>query len=522
MSRNVSFIDKTISRFAPGLALKREVARQRLEFLNSGYSHHGANRSKKSMLDWNSESRSPTEDINDNLTELRQRSRDLFMGGANIATGALRTKRTNVVGSGLVLKPSIDNDFLKMSDDEAETWKQNVVREFEYYSSSVNCDSLRLNNFYELQQLAFLSKLMSGDVFAVLPYKKRTGFIYDLRILLLEADRVGTPVDKLSDSDISQGVEVKNGEIKAYYIFNQHPGASNFDYTYKRIEAFGALTGRRNVLHLMESERPGQTRGIPILAPVIESLRQLGKYTNTELTAAVVGGLFTVFVKSLTPEAGMGEGIPHNEKITDDDYSYELGYGSVAHLDVDEDITVASPGRPNVAFDGFVNAVMRQIGAALEIPYELLIKHFSASYSASRAALLEAWKMFRMARKWFASDFCQPIYEEWLSEAVAKGRVYAPGFFDDPIIKAAYCKAEWHGPSPGQIDPLKEVTAAVIRIREEISTREREAAELTGTDFNANHRQRIKEELMRKELLDIGTDVVRRSTTRGGDEQNET
>ena len=27
-------------------------------------------------------------------------------------------------------------------------------------------------------------------------------------------------------------------------------------------------------------------------------------------------------------------------------------------------------------FDGFVNAIMRQVGASLEIPYELLIKHF--------------------------------------------------------------------------------------------------------------------------------------------------
>ena len=521
MSRSVSILDRMISHVAPGLALKREVAKQRLEFLNSGYSHHGANTSKKSMLDWDSESRSPKEDINDNLSLLRQRSRDLYMGGANIATGAVRTKRTNVVGSGLVLKPSIDSDFLKMSDEEADEWKRTVLREFEFYASSINCDSLRLNNFYELQQLAFISKLVSGDTFALLPYKKRAGFPYDLRIQLLEADRIGTPAEKLGDARISQGVEVKNGEITAYYIFNQHPGASNFDYTYKRVEAFGAQTGRCNIIHIMEAERPEQTRGIPVLAPVIESLRQLGKYTNAELTAAVVGGLFSVFVQSLTPEAGMGEAISEQDKITDDDYSYELGYGSIVHLDKDEDIKIAAPGRPNTAFDGFVNAILRQIGAALEIPYELLIKHFSASYSASRAAILEAWKMFRMSRKGFADDFCQPIYEEWLSEAVAKGRVYAPGFFDDPIIKAAYCKAEWHGPSPGQIDPLKEVNAAVIRIREELSTREREAAELTGTDYTVNHRQRIREEIMHNELLDLSNAIQSNLAAKGGETQNE-
>ncbi|WP_162803227.1 phage portal protein [Salmonella enterica] len=81
-------------------------------------------------------------------------------------------------------------------------------------------------------------------------------------------------------------------------------------------------------------------------------------------------------------------------------------------------------------------AICRQIGAALELPYELLVKHFTASYSASRAALLEARKMFRMRREWMVLSFCQPIYEEWLSEAVAKGRVIAPGFLW-PEYKAA-------------------------------------------------------------------------------------
>ena len=60
------------------------------------------------------------------------------------------------------------------------------------------------------------------------------------------------------------------------------------------------------------------------------------------------------------------------------------------------------------------------------IPYELLVKNFTASYSASRASLLEAWKMFRMRREWLIGNFCQPVYEEWLTEAVVKGRkVYA-------------------------------------------------------------------------------------------------
>jgi len=503
-----SALDRVIAKISPTHALKREVSRKKLEYLNSGYSHHGADTQKKSLKDWVSESGSPSEDINENLPLLRERSRDLYMGGANIATGAIKTTRTNAIGSGLVLKPTIDGDFLKMSEDEVENWEKTTSREFEYFANSVNCDRFRLNNFYELQQLAFMSQLMSGDVFVSLPFRPRNGFLYDLRIQLIESDRVATPPSRYGDSNISAGVEVRGGEIVAYHVSSVFPG-SNGGGTYRRVPAFGSATGRPNILHLMETERPDQTRGLPMLAPVIESLRQLGKYTTAELTAAVVSGLMTVFVTSDFPQSALGEGMPRDEQIDpENDYTYELGYGSIVTMAPGEDIKTTTPGRPNVAFDPFVNAIFRQVGASLELPYELLIKHFSASYSASRAALLEAWKMFRMRRKWFANDFCQPIYEEWLAEAVSRGRISAPGFFDDLILRAAYSKAEWHGPSQGQIDPLREVTAAIRRIDAEISTREREAAEMTGTDFNVNHRQRVKEETMRLELKRIEMEGV--------------
>jgi capsid protein len=42
------------------------------------------------------------------------------------------------------------------------------------------------------------------------------------------------------------------------------------------------------------------------------------------------------------------------------------------------------PKRPNTALDGFVQAVFQQIGIALGLPFEILVKHFTASYSAAR------------------------------------------------------------------------------------------------------------------------------------------
>lgn len=423
--------------------------------------------------------------------------------GAPFATSALKTTRTNVVGSGLKLKSQIDADFLGLTEEEADLWETNAEREFSLWADSINCDLQRMNNFYELQQLVFLSYLMSGDCFVTLPVLKRANMPYDLRINLIEADRVCSP-QSVKDKDISGGVEFNEiGELVAYHIVNIHPlSNSNKKKEWIRIEAFGSKTGRQNILHLMEAERPGQRRGVPILAPVIESLKQLDRYSDAELMSAVVSGMYTIFVqsKSNDSEPPFGEVIPEELQVdSEDETSYELGNGAIIALGEGEEIKEANPARPNTAFDGFVTSICRQIGSALEIPYELLTKHFTASYSASRAALLEAWKMFKMRRTWLANDFCQPIYEEWLAEAVAKGRIYAPGFFDDPLIKKAYCGAEWNGPTQGQIDPLKEVNAATKRVEEGFSTRAKETVELTGGDFYKNHRQRVKEERMRRE-----------------------
>ncbi|MCD5324767.1 MULTISPECIES: phage portal protein [Pontibacillus] len=501
----MNFFDRAIAFVAPQKALERAGARKRMEVLNQGYSHHGASTKKKSLVGWLTRSGSVLEDIEKHIPTLRERSRDLYMGSP-LATGALKTMRTNVIGSGLKLNSQIDYEYLGMTLEEADRWQTQVEREFELWAESVHCDAQRMNNFYELQQLAFLSQLMSGDSFALLPYIERPNMPYDLRVQVLESDRICTPEDKKMDMDnkIVNGVEVNSrGEVVAYHIAQQHPNSTSLSKNdWRRIRKYGSKTGRPNIIHLMETERPEQRRGVPVLAPVIESLKQLSRYSEAELMAAVVSGMYTVFVKTEGGEEGnLGQMYDYDDEEIDeqDEGSYELGNGSVVELDENQSVEVANPGRPNPAFDGFVTSICRQVGAALEIPYELLLKHFTASYSASRGALLEAWKMFKMRRAWMASDFCQPIYEEFLAEGVAKGRIDAPGFFSDPVARKAYANAEWNGPSQGQLDPLKEVKAATERVNQGFSTRTRETVELGNGDFFRNNSLREVEEKARKE-----------------------
>lgn len=502
-------LDKVIGYFSPRAALDRERARRRLELVqNSGYGNHGANQSKKALKGWIADGGSAAEDIHENLSTLRIRSRDLFMG-VPLATGALKNYRTNVVGGGLTPKPVIDNAVLRLTEEQADALEKQISREFALWADSTNCDAERLSSFYELQQLAFLNWLMSGDVFALLQTKERAGSIYSTCIQLVEADRVCTPGD-LYDLAISEkilgGVEVDDtGEVVAYHICRHHPlsykGVNN-PTDWVRVEAYGKVTGRRNVLHVMTRERIGARRGVPLLAPVIEALKQLGRYTDAELIAAVVSGYLAVFIETEEErtEKPTGEVEDAEDELVDEEDadSVEWGPGSMIDLAPGEKANIVNPGRPNTNFDGFVSSIARHIGAALELPYEVLMKQFTASYSASRAALLEAWKTFSQWREWMVEKFCQPIYEEWLTEAVARGRIHAPGYFNDPLVRKTYCNAQWYGPTQGQLDPVKEVQAAEYRVRFGFSTRAKESMELTGTDFWDNIRTARREnELMR-------------------------
>lgn len=486
------------------------MARASPRVLMSGYGDAGASYKRRALKGFTARSSSPKEDIDFNNQTLRQRSRMLAMS-TPIAKSAINTSRTNVIGLGLKLKSAINHDILGMTAEQAVEWQRRVEAEFDLWANDKRaCDATGMNDFYALQQLAYSSWLASGDVFAIIKRKKPTLFYpYSLRIHLVEADRIRTPGmagwgtfgRAKNGNRIFDGVEVDDdGAAVAYYVSNQHPYEIG-DSAEKtvRVEAYGAKTGLPNIIQVMESERPDQYRGVSFLAPVIEPLLQLRRYTDTELTAANIEASFAAFVKTNAStdsmpfsEVGAGNmyGVPINEpQISTSKNEYELSPGAINIMQPGEDVVFADPKRPSGGFSAFVNAVSTQVGAALEIPADLLLKAFNSSYSAARAALMEAWKSFKMRRQWFVNDFCKPIYKVWLSEAIALGRISAPGFFTNALIRNAYLGSEWVGPAQGMLDPTKEIKAEVEAIKHGFSTHEASAVRINGSQWQDNIKQ---------------------------------
>lgn len=486
-------LDKAIAYFAPKVAAQRMMARAQLA-VGGGYT--GARVDRAQLARWRPTAGSPATDIARDLPMLRARSRDQ-MRNAPVALGALNQAVSAVVGTGLSHSAAVDAEFLGLSEEQAEAWQADVNRRFRAWSESPDCDVARQLNFYGLQKLFFRAWLESGDAFVLTPLIARSGQPARLALQVIEADRVCNPDGKQNTETLQDGVELSPGTMEpvAYHVALKHPADAQGRNEWRRVVARGDSTGRRNVLHGFEVLRPGQVRGVPWIAPILEPLKQLGRWTDAELNAAVISGLFSVFVK-MDPDAF--------QSIFDEDaqgalvqqagqWSGEMGSGKAVHLLPGESVESPAPGRPNPAFDPFWQAMVRQIGMALELPFEVLVMHFQSSYSAARGALMMAWRFFRGRRDMLATALCQPVYELWLMEEVAAGRIRAPGLLSSDVHRAAWCGGVWTGDGPGSIDPGKDVKAAAERVALGISTKQAESILHDGVDWETKHRQRVKE-----------------------------
>ncbi|MCC8080398.1 MAG: phage portal protein [Oscillospiraceae bacterium] len=88
-----------------------------------GYSEAGASMTRRSMKGFTARSGAPQEDIDWNNATLRQRGRMLYMSSP-VATSAINTNRTKVVGVGLTLKSVIDREVRGLTPDAANEWQR--------------------------------------------------------------------------------------------------------------------------------------------------------------------------------------------------------------------------------------------------------------------------------------------------------------------------------------------------------------------------------------------------------------
>jgi len=474
----------------------------------SGYSEGGASLTKKVLRAWLPNHYSAKSDIDANLNTLRSRAADLVMNSA-VGRAAVNTSTTGAISTGLKVFPRLKYKELGLTAEQARLWSRRAKQEFELWSEDINCDFYRRNTFSELQQIAYQSYLTDGDCFCL--FRHRSGNPYSLKLQLIEAGRVSNPnstsqptqypemLGKAKGSRIVNGVEVnKDGRVEAIWISNKYPTETSIQpqLYWQRVKVYS--DGVQNVLHICKDSRIEQFRGEPYLAPVIETLKQLDRYGNAELASAVLKSFFSLFFTQGAQTFNINQILGEEGEPCLNVEDYKVENGTILALPRGVDVKSIDNSKTQSTFDEFTQNFLVQVGSALGLPTETLLKSYKSSYSASRAALLQAADEFRIRRQSFITDFCQPVYKYFLAEAIALGRLDAPGFFEDALRQKLWTQADWFVEGMHMLDVTKEVQGAQMRIELGISSRQREAAQLCGVDFMENLEQlREEQELLK-------------------------
>lgn len=467
--------------------------------------HNAASLDDRTMMGWMPPAGSADADLLNELDIMVPRSRDMARNNG-IASGANQTLKDNIIGSILRLNAKPDFNLLGEDREWAAEWAKTTEAEFRTWAETSECDAGRTMTLLGLTTQALGGALLNGEGLGLPVWLPRNGSRWGTRISMVESDRLATPPGMESKKGMRGGIEIdKYGAPLAYWLNKNHPG-DKYSMLYstpdqwERIPAF-TRWGRRRVLHLHEKERTGQSRGKPIIASVMREFQMLGKFTTTELQAAIANSLIAAFIESdLDADSsaqlfGADPGDTWKEGIKE--YRAPLKGGAVIPLPPGAKLSSHNPGRPNTAFDGFMTSVLRHMAVGYNIPYELFMKDFSkTNYSSARAALLEAWRYFLGQRRRLIEYWLNPIYELWLEEAINMGRIEAPGFYEN---RYAYAKCRWTFAGRGWVDPVKEANAAKLRLDIGLSTLENECAE-QGQDWEEVLEQRAREMAKMKEL----------------------
>jgi len=229
-------------------------------------------------------------------------------------------------------------------------------------------------------------------------------------------------------------------------------------------------------------------------------LRDLDRYRDAELRAAVLGSIIPFFIEK-TPTAAPNGGVLSGAalaklKTTPEESKppqVDMIPGMVVNnLKPGESVKSFNPTHPNNNFKQFEETIISAIAwGNLEIPPEIAILRFSTSYSASRQANteFEIYLKYRAFKN--AKDFSQLIFNEHIIQSVLLGDLIIPGFLEVVFNpkewqkKGAWLQCEWAAMSRPSVDMQREAGAYILLEDNLDMTHDQVTRRFTGMSFRA-------------------------------------
>jgi lambda family phage portal protein len=426
--------------------------------------------------DWVTRPVAADQEVRTSLTRLRARGRELRRNSA-VARQYLNLLGANVIGHrGMTLQAQVRNNdgrLAKPINDRLElAWRD--------WSQNVSLDGrLTLARF---QQVCIKTVAADGEV--LVRFHRRPDLPHALALEPLDPDLLDERLNVMpgkGQAEIRMGVEMDStGRRVAYHVWNLPEG----------IYGAGVRVRERipadQVLHLYDPDRVNQTRGVTWFASVMLPLRMLEGYVEAELVAARTGAAkMGWFVRK--------EGTTAGEVAPDENgnLTTEANPGTFDFAPDGYELQDWSPDHPSAAFPEFVKACLRQIAAGLGVSYNVLANDLEGvNYSSMRSGLLVERDVWRMLQEWWIASFLVPVFREWLAQSILSSNLVLDTRDPRKFQAVKFVPRGWPW-----VDPLKDIQAGELGIRNGLTSRTRLLAE-QGADV-----EEIVEELKEEQAI---------------------
>lgn len=456
--------------------------------------YDGASNGRR-LAGWRAPGTGPVQAVAPALPTLRNRARDAARN-VPLAAAIVRAWVSALVGSGILCRTQTDNKELRAKIEAA--WR-NWLPQAD--ASGATAD------FYGLQAVAVRAFVESGECF--LRFRSRRlsdGLAAPVQVELLESDMLPQLDLKLdSGNQIIQGIEFDRlGRRVAYHFHKAHPGDRNaFSVdlaTYTRVPA-------EFVSHVYALERPGQVRGVSVLAPILTRLRILDDFTDAASERARLANLFAMFIKRPMPTDSQANIDP----LTGKTIQYDDGGAPMAALEPGisqellpgEEVTFSDPPQPGAEFAEFVRSQIAQIAAgAGGMPTEFLTGDLRDVTDRALRVSLNEWRRVAEAVQWqvIIPKVCIPVRAAWAQAAMLAGHLTAAD-----AMAANVC--EWTPPRHRHLHPVQDVQGLRLEVEAGFRSRASVIAEY-GYDVADVDAERAAD-AAREESLGLQSDAER-------------
>lgn len=346
------------------------------------------------------------------------------------------------------------------------------------------------------QRLALRAVILSGDtLYRIKPItpaeQDRRNLPVAIVLQLVDscrlADESEIQTQRLADGHfIFRGIEFNaNNERVAYWVKNStivDSASAPTTVTRIPVEKMG---------HLFLEEDIDQGRGVPMFSSAILRARRTDDLEYNVLTASAMASCMVAAYSKPTGanKLGLNQGSEYNSSsadgtdLTDSDGNTinKIQPGMVVNKGKDGSFELLSPNQPNMNPEAFVQHLQRGTAAAMPGTKASTVTgdYRNSSFSSERSADNDCWPEIQIVQEWFASQYCQPIWETILRTAIMEGYfdgiVSAEEFQDEP---GRFCAANWQGPVALSINPKDDEEASAARVRNGRSSPQMECAKV--------------------------------------------